>query len=122
MADLDPRLEAAIDTAYADGSIFSESNRDKPDPQGARRAERRADLDGSGPVSHKKPPPNRWFGLHQERTLHVDARFVTPSGRVAEVCLSKRDLLELLGDAAHMLAKIEQAEQMNRERATGADQ
>lgn len=30
MADLDPRLEAAIDAAYADGSIFSESSRDKP--------------------------------------------------------------------------------------------
>lgn len=49
----------------------------------------------------------RWDGLRQTRTLVAEATFIMPSGKVRRVALSKRELLELLGDAAHALAKIE---------------
>lgn len=58
----------------------------------------------------------RWDGLRQTRTLVAEATFIMPSGRVRAIALTKRQLLELLGDAAHALAKIERAEQMNRDR------
>jgi hypothetical protein len=54
-----------------------------------------------------------WGGLAQGRTLRVVARFHTPTGRVREVDLTHQDLLEILGDAAHALAKIEQARALN---------
>lgn len=57
-----------------------------------------------------------WDGLRQTRNLVAQATFIMPSGRVRAVALTKRQLLELLGDAAHALAKIERAEQMNRDR------
>ena len=56
---------------------------------------------------------DRWGGIHQGRTLRTSARFYLPSGRFREVALTHQDLLELIGDAAHALAKVEQAKAFN---------
>lgn len=50
----------------------------------------------------------KWFGLMQSpKTLEVEARFLTPSGRVRTVQLSRVELLRLISDAAKALAKLE---------------
>ena len=56
---------------------------------------------------------DKWGGIHQGRTLRVSARYYLPSGRVREVPLTHQDLFEVIGDAAHALAKIEQARILN---------